>query len=112
MPKYTRQVFGCEPNVGKLWAQTMKGASDRNLEFNLDYDDFEAAIREPCYYCGRYRDDKCWSGLDRIDNGQGYTIDNIVPACWYCNRAKSTLGFAEFMEWLSDICAWAGKERD
>lgn len=27
--------------------------------------------------------------IDRVDNNQGYTIDNIVKSCWICNSLKS-----------------------
>lgn len=29
------------------------------------------------------------SGLDRVDPKKGYTLDNVVPSCFLCNRTKS-----------------------
>jgi hypothetical protein len=40
------------------------------------------------------------SGLDRIDSDKGYTLDNVVPCCRNCNRAKSDLTLGTFDAWL------------
>ncbi len=38
------------------------------------------ARRSPCSYCGRLA-----TGLERIDNGKGHTIENCAPCCLRCN---------------------------
>lgn len=44
-----------------------------------------------------------YNGLDRIDNSVGYTEDNCVPCCAVCNRAKNSMGYNEFIEYLDDL---------
>jgi len=43
------------------------------------------------------------SGVDRIDNTKGYIIDNCVPCCKDCNRAKSDLTMEEFKSWIKRL---------
>ena len=43
----------------------------------------ENIIGKPCTYCGFPS-----TGLDRLDNNQGHTKENCVPACKECNLAR------------------------
>lgn len=73
----------------------------RNFNFDLTKDEFNQLISSSCYYCGeRPKEVKSLmrynktghpiytNGIDRIDSTQGYTINNVVPCCEYCNRMK------------------------
>lgn len=40
-----------------------------------------------------------YNGIDRIDSGEGYTIDNVVPSCPVCNVGKMDRSIEEFYEW-------------
>lgn len=42
-------------------------------------------LSKACVYCG----DTTRIGLDRIDNTQGHSINNVVPCCYDCNIARS-----------------------
>jgi hypothetical protein len=43
-----------------------------------------------CYWGGTHGGTLCEAGgIDRVDNNKGYTVDNCVPCCTLCNRAKS-----------------------
>ena len=42
-------------------------------------------MNQPCIYCG----DTNKIGCDRIDNNKGHTIDNVVPCCVECNKARN-----------------------
>ena len=51
-----------------------------------------------CYYCGitgeeakkhKYGTMSNRLNIDRKDNGKGYIKENIVLACWLCNRVKN-----------------------
>lgn len=35
-----------------------------------------------------YGDHPANGGIDRVDNSIGYTPDNCVPCCWWCNSVK------------------------
>lgn len=42
-----------------------------------------------------------YSGLDRVDSKRGYTLNNVVPACIICNRAKTDLTREEWVAWIA-----------
>lgn len=43
------------------------------------------------------------NGVDRLDNSLGYSVENSVPCCTACNRAKNALGLVEFTRWLAQV---------
>lgn len=102
-------------------------AKTKNREWSLTKTQFESLIFSDCYYCGNKpsqfynvyisngvpnrRGSKTWfesgsiyyNGIDRKDNNIGYTTDNSLPCCFICNRAKLTLPYEEFMEWIGRL---------
>jgi hypothetical protein len=107
----------------------INGAKKRNFSWELSYEDFCSIISKKCFYCGS--DPKFWncisnapslqkdspnvnfkdyeikfSGVDRFDSNKGYTLDNCVPCCVYCNRAKSNLSFEDFKDHIKKIYEW------
>lgn len=93
-------------------------AKKRNYGWSITSAQFRELTSSPCHYCGsppgqayeiassglkeetRKRSQYFYNGLDRADNTRGYEIDNLVPACGKCNRAKYTMTQAEFYDWL------------
>ena len=61
------------------------GAKKRNINFNLTEQEFYSFWKKSCIYCG---DEIQTIGLDRINSGEGYDIDNVVPCCSTCNWMK------------------------
>lgn len=55
----------------------------RGWECDLTTEFVEKALDSDCFYCG----DKP-TGLDRILNTKGHTMDNCVPCCYECNTTK------------------------
>lgn len=41
-----------------------------------------------------------FNGIDRVDNFKGYTLENSVPCCTICNRAKSNMLYDDFMSYI------------
>jgi len=70
-------------------------AKRRGIEWNLTFEQFMQFWQKPCYYCGV---EIKTIGLDRIDSGKGYTIDNIVSCCHYCNTLKNNMSQKEFID--------------
>lgn len=102
---------GKEANYFRLYGKVRGGANGRNLEWRLEYKDFRQLVKLPCYYCGglhsntlTHRDDIRYTikynGIDRVDNTKGYVINNCVPCCQHCNKAKLTMPQSEFFNWL------------
>src|SRR6266496_1034989 len=81
-------------------------AEDRGLAFELSEEVFREIATRPCTYCGIINSnvsapvgnngDFHYNGIDRWDNSQGYTIQNSVPCCERCNRAKLQMHPDEF----------------
>ena len=41
-----------------------------------------------------------YNGIERKDNAQGYSPENVVPCFGQCNRVKGTLPYQEYLHWL------------
>ena len=95
-------------------------AKSRGLRFDLTNDEFKAIASENCFYCGaspeyrtppkEWQSGGHWSGVDRIDNSLGYSIDNCVPCCRQCNWAKRDMTQEEFYLWTAKVISsgWYG----
>lgn len=113
-----RSEKGLQPGqAGFLVAarECRRGAARRGIPFDLTEADLASLFPQACHYCGsppsrfvgtrvtnafnRY---SC-NGIDRIDNTKGYSPDNVVPACWMCNRTKGTQDSKSFLTWVMRI---------
>ena len=65
---------------------------NRNINFELTREQVQNLCESSCFYCGKNR---CL-GIDRKDNNKGYTNDNCVPCCGFCNRMKMDHSIDEF----------------
>jgi hypothetical protein len=91
------------------------GAKHRGLAWELTGEDFDRLTSQPCHYCGtppstvrsvgvvHENGDFIYTGLDRKDNALGYTPDNTLPCCTFCNRAKWAKSYDEFMAWIAQL---------
>jgi hypothetical protein len=97
-----------------VYNQTRNNAQKvRGLEFMLTFGQFLDLVRCDCAYCGgppsntaRYKG--CngvprYTGIDRVDNTRGYHLDNCIPCCETCNKAKRTLSLREFAQWVTRL---------
>jgi len=93
----------------KICAHTRNAARCRGLVFELTDAEILHLTSLPCFYCDsphsnltRTKRGDCiqHNGLDRVDNNKGYTIDNVVPCCRYCNFAKMD---TDLKEWIFRI---------
>jgi hypothetical protein len=74
-------------------------AKKRGLLFPLTIKELGEIVNQPCHFCGTEEA----GGIDRKDNSQGYFIENCLPCCQYCNRAKYTRTYDEFLEWVDRL---------
>ena len=95
----------------------------------IDFETFAILSKSSCKYCGlKYSKEiedrlneskkskrlsdhilKC-NGIDRIDSKKGYTKENSVPCCKYCNCAKNTMSKEAFYEWIRRIYEYNFKD--
>lgn len=94
---YTRN-YNQQPN-GK-YQQYKNNAKKRDLPFLISFEEFNQFWQQPCYYCGS---NIPTIGLDRVDNEQGYSIENVRPCCRTCNIMKQRLDTDVFIEHCARI---------
>jgi len=78
-----------------IYGNYKTNARVRFILWDLTPTQFAEFWRKPCFYCG---DSIATIGLDRIDNEEGYNIENVVPCCTKCNKMKSTMNGDDFIE--------------
>ena len=90
-----------------------ENAKRRQLEWSLSDEQVKKLIVQPCFYCGapprahayfkKLNGDFPCNGLDRIDNNRGYIENNVVSCCKNCNRAKGTMSFSEYKQFINGV---------
>jgi len=82
-------------------------------EFRLTKDEAKKLFTSPCFYCGalpskvrkikRGYGEFVYNGIDRKDSAKGYTIDNCVSCCEFCNMTKNDTPFDDFIKWIRRV---------
>jgi hypothetical protein len=84
----------------------------RGLQFLLTESEFYDLAQGCCFYCGEapeaygegvYSQFFVRNGIDRQDNDLGYTAENCVSCCTFCNKAKSNHSVGNFLEKIKNI---------
>jgi len=92
-------------------------AKARKLKWDIDKELFFSLIQERCHYCGRVPSQvlpvhlrkraTCenfqYTGVDRMNNSQGYISSNVVSCCTECNRLKRELPYTTFIDYLDRV---------
>ncbi len=95
---------------------------NKMIGYVIIYETFSRLSKSKCRYCGleyskiiedRLNESKNQkrlsdeilkiNGIDRIDSDIGYTKDNSVPCCKYCNFAKHTMSEKDFYIWVKRV---------
>jgi hypothetical protein len=72
-------------------------------EFELTQEDFIEIISKKCYICGKKTDNYHVNGIDRINNEEGYTFQNIECCCGECNYMKNKFNLDDLIDKLRKI---------
>jgi len=86
-------------------------ANKKGLVWELSRDQFLDITQKPCHYCGaapHKRNRKSYgefvyTGIDRKNNEDGYTLENSLPCCEVCNYAKRDMDYDDFLSWIGNI---------
>lgn len=78
------------------------GAENRNILFNITFEQFYRLWQRPCSYCASPIET---IGVDRIDNEKGYSVDNICSCCSTCNYWKKAQSQEFFISHAKKIAA-------
>jgi hypothetical protein len=111
-----KEIERFDENTNKIQCLKIyqRNAKFRNKEWKLTDDEFFNLVKMPCFYCGMIesnciskKDSRCpsfaYNGIDRVINSEGYSIDNCVACCRWCNVAKSSRPIGDFVLWLNAI---------
>ncbi len=92
-----------------LMGRYRHSAKKRNFPFTLSFNEFKNIISQDCHYCGieplqsrlvkGCNGQFLYNGIDRVNSEKGYEIDNCVPCCFTCNRAKSKMPYERFIQY-------------
>lgn len=84
-------------------------AKSRGYIWDLPRGEVESLIKQNCFYCGSTPSNiqktknttapLVYNGIDRKDNKKGYCVENVVPCCSICNRAKGNLDYDSWIRW-------------
>jgi hypothetical protein len=91
----------------------------------LTKEQWSSIVLQPCHYCGEMDNRNRWTrdttknsyiteeqkllytkkinGIDRVDNTQGYHLDNCVPCCTMCNTMKMSSKQDAFFDKVQQI---------
>lgn len=115
-----------EVSLNVLYTSYKSRCKKKGINFYLTKIQFRTLISKNCAYCNigpkdynTYVTDgnkskaintesinRAWikaNGIDRVNNNFGYNINNCVPCCEHCNRAKLDWTFEEFLVKVKDI---------
>lgn len=84
-----------------VYSKYKAGAKHRGKHFDLTMEEFCELYGRKCHYCG----EKEAKGVDRVDNDKGYTKENSVPCCTWCNYAKGDTSLELMLEKVKAIAA-------
>lgn len=98
----------------KLFGRYKRFAKKRKIDFLLSSNEFRELTSQNCHYClsppcqnmglfFKKTGDYIHNGIDRVDSNKPYESSNVVPCCGICNRAKHSLKYDKFMEWIERI---------
>ena len=102
--------------VSRLTSQLKGSAKRRGLEWALDKIDVAKLTQAPCAYCGsvgsnrlKYRGEVLrYNGLDRIDNSIGYRLENVLPACRFCNSLRGPMKWETWIGFINQVVSAHG----
>ena len=108
-----------QTGLSLLFSKYKTNAKKYKREFTLSLEDFKKITSSNCIYCGikpstintsivkneqtKEHSKYFYNGIDRRDSNKGYTLENSVPCCTFCNKAKSDLPESIFLNHLKRI---------
>ncbi len=109
-----------QAGINRLLSVYRKNAAGANRGFTLTLAEFVVLTSSPCFYCGTQPmkvstcnkhhpgkkstwGDYPFNGIDRVDNQVGYVVENCIPCCAFCNIARNSTPFEEFLAYWKQV---------
>jgi hypothetical protein len=98
-----------------LYATYKFNAEKRSRVFELTKEEFRRLTSSACEYCGAEPKQKVgterngfyvYNGVDRKDNGLGYTNQNSASCCGTCNWMKRVMSIEKFVSACRSVVAY------
>lgn len=110
-------LHGDEAGFRRLKYTYIHRARRKGLEFTLTDDQLKIIFKQECRYCGAPPSSKqltqrkngrelgayLYNGIDRVNSGQGYIPENVVPCCPDCNYSKNDRSVSDFIAWVEKV---------
>lgn len=136
------QSCGCRihhfPNHDPKLRSALSVYRSKYSDGNLTFAQFCSLSKLDCFYCGakpdkinvhstpcrierrarpnQFEGEKgayVYNGLDRVDPYKKHDLNNVIPCCKHCNRAKLQMSIDDFHSWVQRISKhWGSKEVD
>lgn len=94
-------------NVNYMLHAIKGQAKAKGIPWELQEEHAQKMMTSPCVYCA-YVTEEHVNGIDRMDNNKGYTENNCVSCCKYCNFIKKALDPITFIERCKHIACCHG----
>lgn len=106
------QLFARIRQLKTRFVRAKTQAKRRGLNWLIDFESWQSLVASnSCHYClGELSPTGC--GLDRKDNEEGYTKDNVVPCCRLCNTIKASIFSYEEMLILGRVIQDIRRKRE
>lgn len=91
--KPDRKIVECKDNARR-----------RSIPWTLSDEEALHFFTQPCVYCKRVGADfGGFNGIDRKDSALSYEVENCLPCCGMCNRAKGALKYEDMLAYIDSI---------
>ena len=110
--KNCKKLKSIKSGINIFYKEYIRNAKNRKYDFTLTFEDFEILIFQNCNYCDIEPLNKSkstmsyifkYNGIDRKDNSKGYSLENCVTCCKYCNIAKKDNDMEDFIQWINHL---------
>lgn len=88
--RYPQKMKELHRRISGRFSSGKTQAKRRGVPWTLTIDEHKKMLGNPCFWCGGVLNET-GSGLDRLDNRNGYELGNVVPSCWSCNVLKGRI---------------------
>lgn len=78
-------------------------AKTKGFVFEITKEDYLSIVKNTCYICGQQNIDGHKNGIDRVENNNGYTIENCKACCSSCNYMKREYSLEKFLNQILKI---------
>ena len=107
--------IGQKPGIASakdIFTSYIRNAKNRNIKFEIDFEYFLEISQKECFYCGveplhlskiSNNGEFYYNGIDRINNENVYSKNNIVTCCGQCNKMKMNLSYSDFIGLVEKI---------